>query len=120
VAVDRRVAPEVYAQLEASYAAVGRPREFETLLRGLIAERPADLPLRLALVRTLAARGDVDAALAEADEALARDGEDLGAHAARAHVLLRAGRDAEAVKALEELLAALERQGLLGAREPLE
>ena len=41
------------------------------------------------------------------------------AHAARARILLGEGRDAEATKALAELLDALERQGALVAREEL-
>lgn len=118
--VDRRRGAEVYPRLEATYAALGRPREFEDYLRGLLRERPGDTAARLALVRTLAARGDGEAAQSEARALLERDGENLQAHAVLARVLLAEGRESEAVKELVELLNALERQGLLEPRERIE
>ena len=63
--LDRRAGPLVYPQLEATYAALGRTREFETCLRGLLETRPDDRGARLALARSLAARGDAEPALAE-------------------------------------------------------
>src|SRR5262249_15984270 len=56
--------PRVYPQPEAASAALGRPRDYEGLLRQLLAETPEDRGLRLALARTLAARGDAEEAIA--------------------------------------------------------
>jgi Flp pilus assembly protein TadD len=67
----------------------------------------------------LAARGEVEAALAELEALFEREPERLDAHAVRARVLLGAGREAEAAKALAELLDVLERQGALLPREEL-
>ena len=117
--VDRRVGAHVYPRLEAAFAAVGRARQFEVDLRAHLASLPEDALARLALVRSLAARGDAGAALLEAEALLEREPERIDAHAARARVLLTEGRDAEAAKALAELLDLLERQGVLFAREPL-
>jgi lipopolysaccharide assembly protein B len=118
--VDRRRGAEVYPRLEATYAALGRPREFEDYVRGLLRERPGDGAAWLALVRTLAARGASEAAQAEAQALLERDGENLQARVALARVLLAEGREAEALKELVELLSTLERQGLLELRERIE
>ena len=120
VETDRRAAARVYPRLETAYAALGQAREFETLMRELLAERPGDTAARLALVRHLAARGDLEAALHEADEAIGRDPEHLALHGARARALLTAGRESEAVKALDDLLGVLDRQGLLEHRERLD
>ena len=120
LAVDRRVGARVYPRLEATFAALGRPREFESTLRAHLAAYAEDAVARLALARSLAARGDADAALAELDVLLEREPERLDAHAARARMLLAEGRDAEATKALAELLDVLERQGALVEREALE
>jgi lipopolysaccharide biosynthesis regulator YciM len=118
--VDARRAADVYPRLEAAYAAMGRAREFETALRGILAQRPGDAFARLALVHTLAARGDADAAVNEARALLERDPEDLRAHAALARVFVSEGREPEAVKELGELLDVIERQGLLVPREHIE
>ncbi len=117
--VDRRVGGHVYPRLEAAFAALGRVRQFEVDLRAHLAALPEDALARLALVRSLAARGDAGAALLEAETLLEREPERIDAHAARARVLLAEGRDAEAAKALAELLDLLERQGMLLARESL-
>jgi lipopolysaccharide biosynthesis regulator YciM len=117
--VDRRVGAHVYPRLEAAFAALGRARQFEVDLRAHLASLPEDVLARLALVRSLAARGDAGAALLEVEALLEREPERVDAHAARARVLLAEGRDAEAAKALAELLDLLERQGVLLAPEPL-
>jgi lipopolysaccharide biosynthesis regulator YciM len=119
LAADRRVASQVYPKLEAAWAALGRAREFEAELRAALAQRPDDAEARLALARTLAARGEGTAALAELEALFERSPERLDAHAARARVLLGEGRDAEATKALAELLDVLERTGALVPREEL-
>jgi lipopolysaccharide biosynthesis regulator YciM len=115
--LDRRSGADVYRRLEATYAAIGRAREFEDYLRGLLEARPGDVDASLALARALAARGDTDAAIAEVRAVLERDAEDLRAHAVLSRVLLAAGREAEAVKELGELVDLLERGGALERRE---
>jgi lipopolysaccharide biosynthesis regulator YciM len=118
--IDRRSGSLVYPQLEATYAALGRPRDFEKLLRGLLADQPDDAGARLALARTLAARGETDAAVTELRRILERDADDLPARDALGRILLAEGRDSEACLALGELLDALDRCGLLRHREKLE
>jgi lipopolysaccharide biosynthesis regulator YciM len=117
--IDRRAGPQVYPLLEATYASLGRTREFETCLRGLLAARPDDRGVRLALARSLAARGDAEPALAELARVLERDPDDLEARATLGRILLAEAREAEVAKAHAELIEALERQGLLRARESL-
>lgn len=118
--LDRRAAEAVYPRIEATYAALGRPREFEAWLRQMLGDRPEDTEARLALVRTLAARGDADAALAEATTLLERQRDHLPAHMARARLLLDQGRSGEAAKALGDLAASLERLDLVQALERVE
>jgi len=115
--LDRRSGAEVFPRLEATYGALGRAREFEDYLRKLLEERPRDVDTSLALARALSARGEIDAAETEVRAVLERDPENLRAHAVLSQVLLAAGRDAEAVKELEELVELLERSGLLEERE---
>jgi lipopolysaccharide biosynthesis regulator YciM len=117
--LDRRAGPQVYPQLEATYAALGRTREFESCLRGLLETRPDDRGARLALARSLAARGDGEPALTELARLLEQDPDDLEARATLGRILLAEGRDAEVAKAHGELIEALERQGLLRPRESL-
>jgi lipopolysaccharide biosynthesis regulator YciM len=111
-AIDRRSGPRVYPQLEATYAALGRPREFEGFLRELLEERPDDSGARLALVRTLAARGDADDAVAELRRILGREPDDVEARSTLGRLLLSEHRDADATKEYGELLQVLERRGL--------
>ena len=120
VEVDPRCGPEVYPRLEATYAALGRSRDFEPFLRGLLERRPEDVPARLALAATLAARGETDAAVAELRPLLERDPEYLEAHCALGRILLAAKADAEAQAAYRELLRVLERQAPRGIRESTE
>jgi lipopolysaccharide biosynthesis regulator YciM len=115
-AIDRRSGPRVYPQLEATYAALGRPREFEGLLRELLEERPEDSGARLALARSLAARGDTDDAVAELRRILGREPNDVEARSTLGRLLLSEHRDPDATKEYGELLDVLERRGL-GALE---
>ncbi len=118
-AIDRRAGPRVYPELEATYAALGRPRDYERWLRGLLEERPGDLAARLALVRCLLARGDAAAGESEARELLERDPTSLAARAAILQALLGKGDAAAALKQVNELLQELGRAGLLEPREVL-
>jgi lipopolysaccharide biosynthesis regulator YciM len=115
--LDRRSGAEVYQRLGATYAALGRAREFEEYLRELLEERRGDVDASLALARALSARGETDAAIAALRVVLDRDAEDLQAHAVLSRVLLAEGREADAVKELGELVGALERSGALERRE---
>jgi lipopolysaccharide biosynthesis regulator YciM len=115
--LDRRAAARVYPKLAATYALLGRARDYEVWLRALIEAHPEDAAARLALARALAARGEVDEAAAQARRVLERDPEHVEAMATLGRALLAEPREAEALKAFAELLDALERQGLLEVRE---
>jgi len=115
-AIDRRSGPRVYPQLEATYAALERPREFEGFLRELLEERPEDSGARLALARTLAARGDTDDAVTELRRILGREPNDVEARSTLGRLLLSEHRDPDATREYGELLDVLERRGL-GALE---
>jgi lipopolysaccharide biosynthesis regulator YciM len=107
--LDRKAGPLVYDKLEATWASLDEPREFETFLRGLLDEVPEDAAARVALARSLAARGDTDDAVGELRGLLDRQPENLEARITLGRTLLGAGRDAEAAKAHAELLDVLER-----------
>ena len=115
--LDRRSGAEVYPRLEATYAALGRAREFDGYLRELLEARPGDVDVSLALASALSARGDADAAIAAVRAVLERDAENLQAHAVLSRVLLSAGMEAEAARELGELVDLLERGGALEKRE---
>lgn len=115
--LERRSAARVYPKLAATYAALGRARDFEVWLRALVESQPEDAVARLALARALAARGEVDEAAAQVRRVLERDPEHVEAMATLGRVLLAEPREVEALKAFAELLDALERQGLLAERE---
>ena len=117
--IDRRNGALVYPRIESAYAALDRSRDFEGYLRELLAERTDDLHARLALARALAARGEIDEAIADLRRVLERDPEHLGARAVLGRLLLSEHRDPEATKEYAELLDVLERCGLLRARERL-
>jgi lipopolysaccharide biosynthesis regulator YciM len=115
--LDRRAGPGVYPRLEATYAALSRAREYGDFLTGLLAERPEDPGARLALARHLAARGDVEAALAEVRQLLGAQPDNLEAHGVLGNILLSNQREPEAVKEYAELLAVLDRLGHFRPRE---
>jgi len=118
-ALDRNIGPLVYPKLEATYAALDRAREFETYLRGLLEERVDDVHARVALARTLAARGDIDEAIAELRHASEHSPDNLEARGVLGRLLLAERREPDAVREYCELLDTLERQGLLMEREKL-
>jgi lipopolysaccharide biosynthesis regulator YciM len=114
--LDRSAGRRVYPQLEATYAALDRTRDYEALLRELLAETPEDSVAELALARTLAARGDLEEALGVLRGMLVRDSDDLEVRGMLGRLLLSERRDAEAAKQYAELLDLLERRGLVGPR----
>jgi lipopolysaccharide biosynthesis regulator YciM len=117
--IDRTYGPEVYPKLAATYAALGRPRDFEGYLRGLIESDPEDPHARLALTRALAARGDVDDALVVLRELLSLHPDELEARATLARLLMASGREAELASALNGLIEAMEHRGVLRESEKL-
>lgn len=117
--VERRQGPLVYPQLAACYAALGRPRDFEAHLRGLIDRQPEDTHARLALARALAARGELASATEVLRELVALQPDELEPRSAL--LRLRAGtiEDVELAGDLEGLLEALERRDVLRDWEKL-
>jgi lipopolysaccharide biosynthesis regulator YciM len=115
--LERASGPRVYPQIEAAYAALGRPRDYEAFLRGILAEAPDDGPARIALARALAARGDAEAAIAELRALAALDADRLEPRMALGRLLLAEGRDPEARKEYALLLDTLERGSLASGPE---
>jgi lipopolysaccharide biosynthesis regulator YciM len=115
--LERGGGPLVYPQIEATYAALGRTRHYEVYLRKLLEEDSEDPGARLALARTLAARGEVDAGVAELRRILDRDPDDLEARITLGRFFLSEHRDGEATKEFAELLDVIERRGILRPME---
>ncbi len=115
--LERSGGPLVYPQIEATYAALGRTRRYEVFLRKLLDGDPGDPGARLALARTLAARGEIDDAVAELRRILDRDPDDLEARVTLGRLFLSDHRDGEATKEFAELLDVIERRGLSRSRE---
>jgi len=105
------LAAEVYPKIEATFAAVGRARDHETFLRGLLEQRPDDAAARLALASTLASRGETDPAVLELRRVLDVHPHHLQARLAIGRILLAAGRDGDAVKEYRELIEWLAARG---------
>ncbi|MDJ0785954.1 MAG: tetratricopeptide repeat protein [Myxococcota bacterium] len=114
--LDRAYAARVYPRLEATYAALGKSRDYEALLRKLMESEPRDPAARLALAQALSARGESEQAVAEVRAVLDQDPEHLAAHATLGRVLLAKGHHAESSQAFAALLDTLERRGLLVGR----
>jgi len=109
-AIDRGAAATVYPRLAASFAALGRAREHEEFLRGLLEAQPEDPVARLALARAMAGRGEAEEAIGEVRRVLEREPENLEAHVVLGRILLAEARTGELAKAHEELLDVLERR----------
>lgn len=107
-ALDPARGAAVYPRLEASFAALGRARDFEAMLRELLESNPEDVAARLALARALAARGETKQAIDELESVLARRPGHLGARAALGRILLSERRHEEALRAYAELLDQIE------------
>jgi lipopolysaccharide biosynthesis regulator YciM len=109
--LDPRSGPQVYARLAATFALLGRPREHETFLHGILSRVPEDASARLALARALASRGETEQALLELRRVLEREPDHWEAHHELGHILLAARREKDALGAYAELLQRLEQQG---------
>mgnify|MGYP005851594637 CR=1 FL=1 len=103
-----RAAP-LYPRIEATFAARGKPLEFERFLRDLLERRPGDRAATLALARSLGSRGDSAAAVEELERAIAASPDDCALRAELGRQLLTAGYEAEALKAFQDLLGTIER-----------
>lgn len=101
-------AERVYGKLAGVYGALGRTRDYESVLRGRLDADPDDLGARLALARHLVASGEQEGAVTELRRALDRDGKSVRVHVALGRLLLTIGREVDAVKGYEELLATLD------------
>jgi len=117
--VDPASGEQVYPKLESAYAALGKGREFETLLRDVLDTRPDDSAARLALARVLAARGEIEEGISELRRIIDADPNDLEATAALGRILLAQGRESDAARLLAAVLDALDRRGLLAAAKEL-
>jgi Flp pilus assembly protein TadD len=118
--LDRASGPLVYAKLEATFAALGRTREFEAFVRGLLEEQPEDVSARRALATLLSARGDIDASMTELNRLLDVDSDDLETRAALGRILLSDGRVNEAAREYGLMIDAMSRRGLLDGEEKPE
>jgi lipopolysaccharide biosynthesis regulator YciM len=118
--MDRASGPLVYAKLEATYAALGRIRDFEAFVRGLLEEQPEDVRARRALATLLSARGDIDASISELNRLLGVDSDDLETRAALGRIVLSDGRVHEAAREYGLMIDALSRRGLIDGEEKPE
>jgi lipopolysaccharide biosynthesis regulator YciM len=118
--LDRASGSLVYAKLEATYAALGRIREFEAFIRGLLEEQPEDGSARRALATLLSARGDIDASISELNRLLGVDSDDLETRAALGRIVLSDGRVKEAAREYGLMIDALGRRGLIDGEEKPE
>jgi len=107
-AAPTRAAP-LYPRIQATFAARGKPMEFERFLRELLESRPGDRFATLALARSLCSHGDSAAAVEVLQRAIAASPEDTGLRAELGRQLLTAGQDTEALKAYQDLLGTIER-----------
>jgi lipopolysaccharide biosynthesis regulator YciM len=118
--IDASAGPRVYPQIEAAATALGKPAEFEKILRGVLVKEPNDVGATLALAQTFTARGEVDAAAAELRRLAESDPDALSARVALARLLLAEERVAEIGPVLTEILDAIDRMGAPHSREELE
>jgi lipopolysaccharide biosynthesis regulator YciM len=110
-------AAEVHPKVEASFAALGRARDYESFVREILDARPDDAAARMSLAATLASRGDTDPAVLELRRVLDTHRRDVDARIALGRLLLGSGRDADALKEYAELLEWLAASGPATARE---
>jgi len=115
--LDAEVAETVYPKLAATFAALGRAREFETFLERQIEAHPGRGGARIALARALGARGETAGGLDAVTAWLDQRPFDLGAHVTCGRLLLQAGDAGDCEKAYERLLEVLESQWLRPAPE---
>jgi lipopolysaccharide biosynthesis regulator YciM len=118
-ALDSGRGASVYPKLETAYAALGRGRDFEKMLEGVLDERPEDTPARMALARALLSRGEVDSAIAELRRVAEHTPDDLESRTALGRILISEGRETDASSLLAEIIETLDRRGLVAASAEL-
>ena len=106
---DPTVAVLLYPKLAATFAARGKPEEFDRFLLTILAARPNDQAARIALARAKASRGDSMDSIEGLSRAIEVAPEHFGLRAELGRQLLAAGQEAEALKAYAELLDVVER-----------
>jgi lipopolysaccharide biosynthesis regulator YciM len=111
-AIDETVAPALYPKIAASFAARGKPEDFDQYLLKLTADRPFDNDAQIVLARVRAGRGDTSQAVEILARALEIAPENLGLQVELGRLLMASGQDAEALKAYSALLDALERDAI--------
>jgi lipopolysaccharide biosynthesis regulator YciM len=107
---DSEIARELYAKIDAGFAARGKPAEFDVFLREILSQRPEDGFARIALARALAGRGEGHAAIEEIARAIEIDPDDLSLRAELGRQLLATNQESEALKAYADLVEAIERR----------
>jgi lipopolysaccharide biosynthesis regulator YciM len=110
--VDETVAPALYPKIAASFAARGKPEDFEQYLLKLIKDRPFDQAAQIALARMQAGRGDSSQAVEILARAIEIAPENAGLRIELGRQLIASGQDAEALKAYADLLEALEQASI--------
>jgi len=121
--LDRSAGPLVYPHLSRTYAALGRPEEFEALLRRLLKEQPDDAAARRALAKWLIAQDEIESAVTQFRTLLAQDENDLQARAELGRLLVsqrETGAPLGGVDVADEytaLIDALSRVGLVGTEK---
>ena len=120
IELDVQSGPLVFSKLEATHAALGRPREYEKTLREMAKRNPEEVAPVIALAETLAARGDTELAVEELRAVIDRFPGSIEARSVLGRVLLSEHRDSDAAIAFGELLDALGRKGHFESRETLD
>jgi lipopolysaccharide biosynthesis regulator YciM len=108
-ASDETVAPALYPKIAASFAARGKPEDYDQYLLKILEERPSDCAAYIALARARAGRGDTSQAIETLARAIETAPEHPGLRTELGRQLIASGQDAEALKAYAELLDMLDR-----------
>jgi lipopolysaccharide biosynthesis regulator YciM len=106
---DPASAAAAYPKIEATHAALGRPRDTERLLKRVLQQKPGDEAALAALCRLLAARGEVSAALDVLEKAGSIESAPLMVALLRCRLLLGEA-EADPRPALEAFLDRIERE----------
>ena len=108
-ASDETVAPALYPKIAASFAARGKPEDYDQYLQKILEERPSDCAAYIALARARAGRGDTSQAIETLARAIETAPEHPGLRIELGRQLIASGQDAEALKAYADLLDMLDR-----------
>jgi len=100
-------AEALYPKIDAGYAARGKSKDFEKLLRSTLESSPTDTASRIALCRMLSSRGDTREAIEDLSRAIEISPLDAQLRVELGRVLLDQGHEAEALKAYAGLLDVL-------------